>query len=260
MNFNHLTKPIVKSQTMVKGISSTKIIKEMRRSCVGETRIHIGRKELERTLRSEGIPVLKVKGCRICKFILEFRDVHTKLHVIKEKKEILYEHLDTIRDWSEAEASITQRVCVEMHGLPLHGWKEKNVRKIGKILGEVIWTDEEMENTIDFTPPRALIDMVSFRRIEEWVVLELDGNKFDIHVRELEVAAVAATAAEEDQSTDPRSPVGQVTISSVWIIIGPQTVSHTLRPKMFASTKINIKANRPSRIIASLSLKRLYGI
>lgn len=81
---------------------------------------------------------------------------------------------------------MTRRVRVELRGIPLHGWARINIERLCCRWGEVIHVDEGIMNPDKFCTPQSTIDTASFQWIQEWVILEIDGRRFDILIQEME--------------------------------------------------------------------------
>lgn len=105
--------------------------------------------------------------------------------VLDQKKHKLLKFLDSVRTWSEEDACVTRRANVELHGLPLHGWSLPNMEKILNVWVEVVEIDGRLADPDDFDAPQAIIDTTSFKRIQDWAVLEFDGMRFDILIQEV---------------------------------------------------------------------------
>lgn len=95
---------------------------------------------------------------------------------------------------------------MEVHGIPLHGWSISNLEKICSAWGEVVEVDEEMMDPREFKTPQAIIDTESFKNIQDWAVLEIEGRRYDVLIQELEMNAVQGVVRNHTESVNNPDP------------------------------------------------------
>ena len=78
----------------------------------------------------------------------------------------------------------TRRVWIECWGLPIHGWSEENISKIGEVWRKVIEVDMKL---VDISFAKVLIDTALFTLINRWVCFNLDGVLYNVFVKESNV-------------------------------------------------------------------------
>ena len=157
----------------------------LRRSIIGEGMKPLELNAIEGRLRETGIIFENVRTINPYKVLITFKSIEELEKAEQNGKEKLLTIVDDFRRWDIQEVSNVRRVWLECKGLPLHGWSNANVEKIGVIWGKVVQCDCESWDCTGFQSARVLIDTTVMSSIEGWVCFDLDGIIFDVHVNEL---------------------------------------------------------------------------
>ena len=70
--------------------------------------------------------------------------------------------------------------------MPLHGWSAENFEKTGEVWGKFVRCDQSTLNNEDFRRARIQIDTAIFHKINTFVCFMVDGEIFDVFIRELD--------------------------------------------------------------------------
>ncbi|MED6138653.1 hypothetical protein PIB30_076464 [Stylosanthes scabra] len=87
-----------------------------------------------------------------------------------------------VRRWTKGETDRSRKFWLEITGLPIHGWSEANMRKIGEVWGRVLGI--EMEEGGHYSSFRVLVVANSSPRIRTFATVVIENENFIIFVNE----------------------------------------------------------------------------
>ncbi|MED6107465.1 hypothetical protein PIB30_014316 [Stylosanthes scabra] len=118
---------------------------ELNRCLVGETLQPYNFVEMDENLKRHwrSIGAVKLKRMGSMKLLLVF-DTTQNMEEALDSEDMKNYFLE-VRKWSSGEANRTRKVCLEVIGLPIHGWSKENMAKIGEVWGRLLKVEEEEE-------------------------------------------------------------------------------------------------------------------
>ena len=178
------TKSRVPETVIMHGEASKERVSWLERSVIGEISSPIYREEVQKAIGQIGVEVENILSMGMYKFLITFNSKKEAENAANQKQNGLWSFFEEITLWSPEETCQTRRVWIECWGLPIHGWSETNLSKIGEVWGKVVKVDMDME---DLSYARVLVDIALFPLIKRWVCFTLDGTVYDVYVKESNV-------------------------------------------------------------------------
>lgn len=99
-------------------------------------------------------------------------------------KPVMERWFERIKPWQGEPASLERFVWLSCQGIPLNAWNADTFKTIGEIWGVFIRTDDETLRDKSFAKGRILIAMEEISPIQRWVHLVVQGEIYDILIRE----------------------------------------------------------------------------
>jgi len=130
---------------------------------------------------------------RICalsgyRFILTFTSKEAMEEALKNHEELDLWFYD-IKRWDKYDRCESRKVWLEVIGIPPHGWKWQNFRKIAELWGHLICLGRSIEKTDTFETMTMLIQTNILRRIEDEIIFHIEDLGFRIVVKELSLVS-----------------------------------------------------------------------
>ena len=130
---------------------------------------------------------------RICalsgfRFILNFPSRAAMEEALKNHEELDLWFYD-IKRWDKYDRCESRKVWLEVLGIPPHGWKWQNFKKIAELWGYLICLGRSIVKTDTFETMTMLIETDILRRIEEEFIFNIEDLGFRVVVREISLAA-----------------------------------------------------------------------
>jgi len=152
------------------------------------TRSVVCESEEPRDLKILSNALVKDECSKICalskfKFILTY-------HTVEQMEESLKNHekLDNwfhnVKKWDIYEVCETRRACIEVFGVPSHGWTLHNFENIASMWGKIVCLETPIEDTIPFESTKILIDSDKFHDIVGRFILHIGDVGYRILVKE----------------------------------------------------------------------------
>ena len=104
-----------------------------------------------------------------------------------------------IKKWGMEDCCDTRRVCLDVLGVPPHGWKWENFKSIAELWGRLIYLGKSTLNTDSFEVMRVLVATKTFQRIEAEVLLSVGYGGYKVTVKEAETVSQVLSPAVEVQ-------------------------------------------------------------
>ena len=158
---------------------------ELQRSVVGETLIPINYNSLSLKLRKTCPTVCDVRNLGAYKVLVTLASKEDKDQILKEEGGPLRDSFVEIRDWTIEETCQTRRVWVECFGIPPHAWTLHNFRNIAEHWGTTVRFNEPTACGRSFSSARIMMDTCLFSYIQGTVYLLVEGNGFDVYLKEM---------------------------------------------------------------------------
>ncbi|KAJ8423433.1 hypothetical protein Cgig2_010127 [Carnegiea gigantea] len=127
---------------------------------------------------------IKICALSSFKFILTFSTLAKLEDILSNHKE-LDQWFVNVKKWDKYDCCETRRVWLEIFGVPPHGWKWENFKKIANIWGKLISLGKSIARTDSFESMKVLIVTDIFRTIEGEILLSLEDAGYRIMIKEL---------------------------------------------------------------------------
>jgi len=122
------------------------------------------------------------------KFILTFQSRDEMEEALRNHEELDHWFYD-IKRWDKYDSCTIRKVWLEVIGVPPHGWKWENFKKIADIWGYLIYLGKSIAKTDTFESMRLLIETNILVRIDDDFVFTLEDMGFRVIVREISPAS-----------------------------------------------------------------------
>jgi len=118
------------------------------------------------------------------KFLLTLDSKETKDRLKMEGYERLKQWFSSFDDWDEGDVCLTRRLWLELVGLPIQLWSEKNIKKIAETWGDVVLVDKESSKLESFASAKVVIDTLCMKPIDDEVIIQVGDKGFKVSVFE----------------------------------------------------------------------------
>ena len=170
---------------VVYGETNVEFVQELQRSLVGETLKPLELAVVGEDLMNAFPNIESIREMGAYKMLITFCSMESRDEALNERDEILKRHFDDIRVWSSEETCQTRRVWVEVFGVPLQAWTPENFKRIGEQWGTVVRCDNRIMQKSSFNSALILMDTCNNPYIQGSVYFSIEGNGYDIFVKEV---------------------------------------------------------------------------
>jgi len=141
------------------------------------------------------------------KFLLTFDSKEIKDRLKTEGKGSLEQWFSSFSDWNEVDVCQTRRIWLEIVGLPIQLWSEKNIKEIAGNWGDVVLVEEESASMESFASAKVIVDTLSVNQIADEAIIQVEDKGFRISVFEAKTEfTIFHTGPLAEGSLDPSSP------------------------------------------------------
>ena len=154
----------------------------LQRSIVGEIVKTINFSLLTHRILQEWICVPNIREIGAYKAFVTFDSKESMQEALSSIKELLLNHFEEVRPWSEEEWCQTRTIWVECYGIPPYAQTIKNI-KIRQVWGTVVCLDKVTKERKSFSVARILINTYVLQSIDRWIYLSIGRKGFDIFLK-----------------------------------------------------------------------------
>ncbi|MED6158473.1 hypothetical protein PIB30_033006 [Stylosanthes scabra] len=152
----------------------------MEKGLIGDTLDPYCLKEMERKLKAEWqtLEIVKMVGDMKVLMLLNSKENMEDLMGSEKMKSFFLE----TRRWRPREANRTRKFWLEISGLPIDGWSEENMIKIGEVWGKVLMVEVAKGGHYSFF--RVWVVANTGPLIRSWATILINGINYTIFVKE----------------------------------------------------------------------------
>lgn len=118
------------------------------------------------------------------KFILTF-PTQDRMEEVLSNNEELDLWFVSVKKWDDYDYWETRRVCIEIFGVPPHGWTWDNFKKVADICGRIVCLGKSIARIHSFDSMKVLIETDRFHTIEADVILSIEDSGYRLKIKEV---------------------------------------------------------------------------